>query len=447
MRKKQIIITLIAALSIVLTVSFVMVQMGSTSQAGGRASAPPTAASAPSQNPQSRPDNSAKEERERPATRDSAPREVTRSDNPVSRGMGRGRGRESASTDTSTQVAQIGVVAVSPQTYRAKVKGYGVVQPKYNLSFVSQVSGQVVSISEQFETGQQVAKGQSLGVIDPIDYQAALASAQANYDEALVALEEEKLQGQQAQDEWSRSGLSGEPDSPLVLRSPQLTSATSALKDAEESLAQAKRDLAASKLAVPFNALVVSREVSPGSIVQSGGEVATLYSTDTAEIAVALSPSQWQQLPALSESGAMGWPVTLTDTNNTSQWQAKVERVELHQDETTRQRNAIVVISRPLAQAAPLHFGSFVTAYIDGRELQDVWRIPSTAISQQQEVWYVRQDTNQLAKFTPSVLFEYEGYAYISPYGALRDALIVVRPLSSYIENTKVSPVIEGGQL
>lgn len=447
MRKKQIIITLIAALTIVLTISFVMVQMGSKGASGGRPGAPPNANSAPSQLSQKRPADAAKEGRgERPSGQ-AGPRDMAGNDRPMLQETSQERGRANAGTNSNSQVAQIGVVAVSPQTYRAKVKGYGVVQPKYNLSFVSQVSGQIVSISEQFETGQQVSKGQSLAVIDPIDYQAALASAQANYDEALVALEEEKLQGQQAQDEWSRSGLSGEPDSPLVLRSPQLTSAASALKEAEESLAQAKRDLAASKLAVPFNALVVNRAVSPGSIVQSGGEIATLYSTDTAEIAVALSPSQWQQLPRIAANGATNWPVTLTDTNNTAQWQAKVERVELHQDETTRQRNAIVVVSHPLEQDEPLHFGSFITAYIDGRELQDVWRIPSTAISQQQEVWYVREDTNQLAKFTPSVLFEYEGYAYITPFGALRDALIVVRPLSSYIENTKVSPVIEGGQL
>lgn len=451
MRKKQIIITLIAALTIVLTIGFVMVQMGSNAK-GGRPGGPPSADVSGAKPNKANANKMPREVSEGPqgmkSTGGAPQNEPSAKARPDKLNQGRERpNRAKAGNDTTSQVAQIGVVAVSKQTYNAKVKGYGVVQPKYSLSFVSQVSGQIVSISEQFETGRTITQGQSLAVIDPTDYNAALASAQANYDAALVALEEERLQGQQAQDEWARSGLDGEPDSPLVHRGPQLTSAKSALKEAQENLAQAKRDLAASKLAVPFNSLVVSREVSPGSIVQVGGEVATLFSTDTAEIAVALSPSQWLQLPTVSADGIINWAVTLTDTSNTRSWQGHVERIEQHQDETTRQRNAVVVIEHPLEHTSPLHFGSFVTAIIEGRELNDVWRIPSSAISQQQEVWYVDNTTSQLAKFTPTVLFEYEGYAYIRPYAEFDDALIVKRPLSSYLENTPVNPVVEGGGL
>ena len=73
--------------------------------------------------------------------------------------------------------------------------------------------------------------------------------------------------------------------------------------------------------------------------------------------------------------------------------------------------------------------------------------------------------TGQLAKFTPSVLFESDGYAYITPPKAsdirgnagnagneaepepeseVRQAMVVARPLNSYLINTKVKPVVEG---
>ncbi|MEC7699060.1 MAG: hypothetical protein VX827_04145, partial [Pseudomonadota bacterium] len=76
--------------------------------------------------------------------------------------------------------------------------------------------------------------------------------------------------------------------------------------------------------------------------------------------------------------------------------------------------NAIAVIEKPLAYSTPLLFGSFVQADIEGRALDNVWKLPASAISQKQEVWLVMPSTGQLAKFTPSVLFESEGYAYIT---------------------------------
>ncbi|MEC8297931.1 MAG: efflux RND transporter periplasmic adaptor subunit, partial [Pseudomonadota bacterium] len=192
---------------------------------------------------------------------------------------------------------------------------------------------------------------------------------------------------------------------------------------------------------------------------------------DIAEVAIGLSPSQWAQLPSgdetqLSGDASLNWPVTLTDTTTGNTWVANIVRAEWHQSDTTRQRNAIAVVEKPLAQSTPLLFGSFVQADIEGRALDNVWKLPASAISQKQEVWLVMPSTGQLAKFTPSVLFESEGYAYITPpkisditgdvgaelsggsmpeqAGELHQALVVARPLNSYLVNTKVLPVVEG---
>ena len=295
----------------------------------------------------------------------------------------------------NTQLAQVGVIDVTADSYNAKVRGYGQVVPQDSLSLVAQVSGQVTDISSSFKTGALVANNTVLARIDDTNYQQALASANATYQAAVVSLEEERLQGIQAKDEWTRSGLDGEPLSALVLREPQLKAAQATLDEAEQSVNSAKRDLAFTSLRAPFNALVVSRDIALGSYVQAGSAVATLYSADIAEVAIGLSPSQWAQLPA-------------------------------------------------------------------------------SAISQKQEVWLVMPSTGQLAKFTPSVLFESEGYAYITPpktsevtgdivsnvagktsgnasgnsmseqVGEIRQALVVARPLNSYLVNTKVLPVVEG---
>ncbi|KHT60156.1 RND transporter [Alteromonas macleodii] len=476
MRNKRIIVTLLAAASIALAVMYTMMNMGAQHpgakpQTESKPTSPAISANA------EQPQNAAQAKKpaggERPAALPTADSGVNRlnkasdtsSVNTTNRSP---KGEQSG----NTQLAQVGVIDVTADSYRAKVRGYGQVVPQDSLSLVAQVSGQVTEISSSFKTGALLANNTVLARIDDTNYQQALASANATYQAAVVSLEEERLQGIQAKDEWTRSGLDGEPLSALVLREPQLKAAQATLDEAEQSVNSAKRDLAFTSLRAPFNALVVSRDIALGSYVQAGSAIATLYSADIAEVAIGLSPSQWAQLP--SGDASLNWPVTLTDTTTGNTWVANIVRAEWHQSDTTRQRNAIAVIEKPLAYSTPLLFGSFVQADIEGRALDNVWKLPASAISQKQEVWLVMPSTGQLAKFTPSVLFESEGYAYITPpktsevtgdivsnvagktsgnasgnsmseqVGEIRQALVVARPLNSYLVNTKVLPVVEG---
>ncbi|MBU2978168.1 efflux RND transporter periplasmic adaptor subunit [Alteromonas sp. C1M14] len=353
--------------------------------------------------------------------------------------------RDSAKTQSSTStssVPEIGVVSVVKKSHQALVTGYGEVSPQFELTLSALVSGRIQSLDTHFVTGARFLADEALAEIDNTDYLQAVAEAQADLEDAKVALEEERLQGQQAMSEWQRSGLDGEPASELVLRGPQLAAAQATLAEAERALAQAQRDLGFTQITVPFNSLVVSRSVQPGSFVQAGDDVASLYSTDIAEIAIPLSASQWQNLKPAETLNTSPWAVTLSDMDNTHIWHGVVQRIEQHLDTASRQRNAIVQIEKPLDQTAPLYFGTYVTATIAGKTWDDVWQIPSSAISQQQEVWFVRDD-NTLDNFTPDVLFMKNGNAYILPVEDMDNVKIVARPLSSYMVNMAVLPIEE----
>ena len=482
MKNKRIIVTLLAAASIALAVMYTMMNMGA-SHPGARPQGTPKSEPPSSQVPDDAAQLKGDAAATRP-TRDGRPpegdmdegamrRPPRKSESETPQEAGERSSADSTSyrsqqveQSTDSQLAQVGVIKVTANSYKAKVKGYGQVVPQDSLSLVAQVSGQVTHLSPVFKTGALVESDTVLARIDDTSYQQALASANATYQAAVVGLEEERLQGTQAKDEWTRSGLEGEPLSALVLREPQLKAAQATLDEAEQSVNSAKRDLAFTSLRAPFNALVVNRDIAQGSFVQAGSAVATLYSADVAEVAIGLSPSQWTQLPSvtgaqLSGDAVFNWSVTLTDTTTGNKWDANIARAEWHQSDTTRQRNAIAVIEKPLDQANPLLFGSFVQAEIEGRSLDNVWKLPTSAISQKQEVWLVLPSTGQLAKFTPSVLFESEGYAYVTPpktsditgditdestpehISEMRPALIVARPLNSYLVNTKVKPIVE----
>ena len=339
----------------------------------------------------------------------------------------------------------VGVVEVTAGSHQATVSGYGEVTARYVLSLTTQVSGEISRLAPHFETGALFKKGEVMAYLDDTTYQQAVASAKAAVENARVALEEERLQGIRARQEWQRSGLGGEPSSELVLRTPYLEAAQAALDEAQAQLKSAQRDLTLTQIVAPFDAIVVSRDIQPGSYIQSGSTIALLYSVSEAEIAIPLSASQWRNLPDNNTLTTAPWPVEIEDMDGLHHWYGEVIRIEQHLDTATRQRAAIVQINQPLEQDIPLYFGTYVTAKIAGKTWSEVWQIPVSAISQKQEVWFVTAHQT-LDKISPDILFQDQDYAYISPVNNMAQASIVARPLNSYLVGTKVSAAPQGAQ-
>ena len=337
----------------------------------------------------------------------------------------------------NVQLPEVAVMAVTKGSYQAQVIGYGEAKSRYQLTLTSEVSGQVESLGQSFATGKQFKQGEAVIKINDIDYQQAFSSAQVAVADAKLALLEEQRQGQQARLEWTNSGISGEPDSPLVLREPQLIAAQATFKNAQSQLTKAQRDLDKTVITAPFSALVVSRDVQLGSYLQVGNTIATLYSTDRMEIEIPLSAHQWSSLPNIGGAVAEQWPVTLTNTTGDSQWVGYVERVEQHLDNSSRQRSLVVVVEQPLAQPTPLFPGTFVTAAVQGKALNDLWQLPASAISQNGDVWYIGAEGN-LATFTAQQQFAQGALSYIKPMAGMDSANIIIRPLNSYVQGMRV---------
>lgn len=338
------------------------------------------------------------------------------------------------------QAPEVEVFEAEPSRHQASVTGYGEAVAHYQLTLSSEIEGQVEQLSDDFATGKTLAKGAELASIDSTAYRQALATAKATLAEAKEALLEEQRSGKQARQEWQASGLTGEPDSPLVLRAPQLAAAQANYEMAKAELVKAQADLDKTSITAPFEALIVSREIQPGSYVQTGSDIATLYSTDFVEIEIPLTAAQWQNLPAFNQLTEQRWPVTLTDASGTQQWQGYVGRVEQHLDDTARQRSLIVVVDKPLEQRPALFPGSFVAAHIKGRQLDELWQLPASALSQNGEIWLVDQQET-LQPVAASARYQDNDYVYILPPEGSSQARVVVRPLSSYTSGMKVQPV------
>lgn len=276
--------------------------------------------------------------------------------------------------------------AVETEDIQFLVDSQGPVLPVENSTLVSEVSGRITDVSDNFRVGAFVEKGEVLFTIDPANYianvrsaEAALAQAQANYQDA-------KARTEQARKDWKKIGT-GEP-SDLVLRLPQLKQAEAAVQSAEADLMRARRDLDRTKVKATFDALIQSKMVGLGQFVNVGSQVATLYGTEYAEVRLPV-PDQELAFLEIPESGEKLQPaVRLVGSyaGKEQNWFGKIVRTEGVVEQTNRLTYLVAQIEDPYNlketedKDAPLRFGTFVRAEIAGKQRDGLIALPRQAL-------------------------------------------------------------------
>lgn len=344
-----------------------------------------------------------------------------------------------------TRTPNVSVLTVQSGNYTAMVTAHGAASPHFELKLSAQVSGQVEALEQVFESGRRLKKGALMATLDDSAYKATVATARKELADARLILLEEQRKGLQVKAEWASSGISGKPDSELVLRKPQLAVAEATVADAEAALTSALKTLQQTRITAPFDALVVKRLIAPGSYLQIGTEIATLYGTDRLEIAVSLSADDWDKLPDTEHLESGEWPVTLTNIQNGLCWDGRVLRTEQHLVESTRQRTLILAVDNPLDATPALLPETFLQASISGRTIDNLWKLPSSALSQKGDIWYIADD-GTLDRFSARPKFSDAEHVYVAAPGHLTGGArkVLVHPLSGYLQGMNVNPVEVG---
>lgn len=344
--------------------------------------------------------------------------------------------------EAEEQAIKMTVMEAEMGSYAATVKASGLVAPRYSLTLTNEVSGTVTQVSDLFESGKVVKKGHLLARLRNTELQSDLASAKNDLASAELALKEEKRQGEQARAEWDASGFSEAPDSDLVLREPQLIAAQAEYDYAKAAVSNAQSDLRQTQIVAPFDALIVQRDISPGSYLSSSSELGTLYSIDRAEIQIDLSNSDWAKLSDEKTLLTSDIPVSIESVADNASWEGTIIHVGLHIDESTRMRSLTIGLNKPLEQSPILIPGAFVKVTLQGKQQNNLWRLPNTALSQKSEIWYL-DENSRLSTFETTPLFVDSQYIYIDVPDAFQNkpTQVLVQPYNSYLEGTLVSPI------
>ena len=295
---------------------------------------------------------------------------------------------------TSTLVA---VRAVAPSSEPVVIEAMGTVIPAREVVVVPQVTGTVLDVHPALVAGGRLAAGEALVKLDPADYQVALRQAEASLARTKAQLfnaerELERIRGLQEQSATNRKEI----DDTRTARDV----AEANLAAAEATLEKAKLDLSRTTLIAPFDCVVVSEQVDVGSLVTPQTQVATLVGTDEywVQATVPVEQLRWIPLPERGEDGAVARVQQRLGPGVTSEWTGRVTRLLSDLEPQGRMARLLITVRDPLSEAsaaghpAPLLIGAYVDVAIEGRALDNVFRLARSELRSGDQVWVMNDD-------------------------------------------------------
>jgi RND family efflux transporter MFP subunit len=327
-----------------------------------------------------------------------------------------------------------------------RVESQGVVVPRTRTSLISEVSGAVLELSDAFVVGGTFETGDMLLKVDPTDYEVALQRAQARLISARAQMELEKARSSQAEKEWEITGRPKSEAPPLLLRQPYLLEAEANLLQAKAELRQAKIKLQKTVIRAPYAGMVSKKLADVGQFIGTGTAIGETFAIDFVEVRLPLTERDLTMMDGLSAAGKLAEKtVVLSGTvdGQAAIWTAEVARSEGVVDELNRSQYIVARVADPYGLAAttasarvPLRVGTFVKASIEGKVLNNVFKIPRGSLLEGARVGLV--DSNSLLRIIPVEVASADDNSYYISAGLKNGDQVVASSLGTPIEGLKL---------
>jgi RND family efflux transporter MFP subunit len=343
---------------------------------------------------------------------------------------------------TKQSAMLVEVVAAEQGSFGPMIEATGNVQPVEDVMLSPIVGGPVVRRSQAFIPGGFVENGELLLQINPADYRNTLELRRSEHMQAQTDLAMEMGRQQVAKQDLALVGgdsLSPEEQA-LVLRKPQLEAIRARVEATRAAVDQAELDLSRTTIRAPFDAHILTQNVTTGSQVAPGDNLGRLVGTDYywVELTVPVTQLQWLRFP--DTQNPTGSKVKIM---NRSAWKDGTYREgELYRqvgalDDQTRLARVLVRVEDPLAHRPEnshlpkLMIGAFVDAGIEARKIDSVVRISRDYVRTNQTVWVMNEGKLNIREV--QVVLNDSDYAYISE-GLEANELVVTSSLSAVAE-------------
>lgn len=334
--------------------------------------------------------------------------------------------REGASIETAMLVD---VMPVERGTYEPTIVATGTVQAVEDVNLSPLVSGQVIRRDPAFTPGGFVKKNQVLLQIDPADYRNTLELRKSEFMQSQTTLDTEMGRQQIAEQDLqliADDSLFGdnplsEEERQLVLRKPQLNAVKATIGAAKASLDQARLNLERTTIRAPFDAHILSQNVTKGSLVAQGDILGRIVGTNEYWVVATVPVSKLQWLSFPGNDTEKGAPVRI---ENPSAWaneayrEGYLDRQIGALDGQTRLARVLIKISDPLATTEALAgkpklmIGTFVEVKIQADPINNVVRLSRDYVRSNETVWVMKDGKLEIRQV--DIVLTDDEHAYIS---------------------------------
>jgi len=350
--------------------------------------------------------------------------------------------REGASIETAMLVD---VIPAKKGTFKPVIEATGTVQPVEDVNLSPLVSGQIIRRDPAFTPGGFVKKNQVLLQIDPADYRNTLELRKSEFMQSQTTLDTEMGRQQIAEqdlqliadDSLFGSNPLSQEERQLVLRKPQLNAVKATIGAAKAAVDQANLNLERTTIRAPFDAHILSQNVTKGSLVAQGDILGRIVGTESYWVmaTVPVSKLQWLRFP--NQNSDEGAAVRI---ENSSAWaedayrEGYLDRQIGALDNQTRLARVLVKVRDPLATSKELAgkpklmIGTFVEVNIQAEPLSNVVRLSRSYVRGNETVWVMKDNKLEIRKV--KIVMTDDTYAYISD-GLEDNEQIVVTDLST----------------
>lgn len=283
---------------------------------------------------------------------------------------------EAAIAPRKKALPAVNVVSVDVSSVTVRISSQGLVAAPKETILAAEVGGNILSVSDKFDVGEDFEKGDILIEIEPADYAAAQAQAEANLADAELNLALEEGRARQAERDWKSVGKTEEANE-LVLRTPHLKSATTKRTSAKAALEKAQRDMERTKIRAPYDCRIRATYTEIGSFVAPGTRIADVYELNGLEVRLPVALDDY----AFIEGSGIGSSVTFSTTIAGEQktWSGSIIRDEGVIDRGSRSVYLVAKIGATEREKF-LSPGLFVKASIVGKTLENVIELPRKAL-------------------------------------------------------------------
>lgn len=320
------------------------------------------------------------------------------------------------------------------------VEAPGRLKPRQTLRVVGEVAGKVTGMHPQLIRGGRIAAGETLLRIDPGDYLADVAHAEARLETAQANLERARAEhARQAR----LAEIGATPQAALESAVAALADARAAVSQAEAQLDVARRNLEKTSITAPFPALVIYEDVSEGTYVAPGAELARVIDTRAGEITAGLSP---EDVDAVRRARARqeGAQLDVRAVPNEGSLSSRtltgyLDTLSPAIDPASRTVTAIAVFPEAFAPGndGEVFAEDFMTLQIEGRGEGPLYEMPAGVLRRDSYVWRLDEE-NRLVRTPVEPVQRGDGRVILRAGTRLEGARVMVTPLAEETEGMKV---------